>query len=98
MLVYLQHEEGATMHVSHYDIVMRLEQRQDLLRDAKRERLIRAARLQPTASARLYRKVANWFGTQLMRWGQNLRHPGATPVCSGVSHHSYLAERVNQER
>ena len=82
MLAHLVHEKGATMYVSHYDAVMRLEQYQDLLQDAKRERLIRATRLQPTASVRLYRKAANWLGTQLVRWGQNLRYPGTTPACS----------------
>jgi hypothetical protein len=60
------------VHVYHQDIVMRREQYQDLLREAERERLIRAARSGPAAGARLYCRAAYWIGTQLVRWGRSL--------------------------
>jgi hypothetical protein len=70
------------MFISELDVVMRREQYKDLLREAEIERLIRVARLRPAASGRLYRKVSNWLGTQLVNWSRSLLHSDTIPARS----------------
>jgi len=70
------------MYLYQQDIVMRREQYQDLLRQAKLERLIRVARPRPAASVRLHRKAARWLGARLVSWGQNLLQTQETPAHS----------------
>ena len=62
--------------------LIRQEQYKDLLREAERERLIRAAGLRQPGNWRLRRKVAGWIGAQMVRWGWKLqRHSTASPSC-----------------
>ena len=52
---------------------------EDLLQQAKHQRLIQAIKPQSQGSVRSHRKWAGWLGTLLVAWGQKLEHFG-TPV------------------
>ena len=62
------------MYLSQLHVAMRQERYKDLPREAEQKRPMRVAGLQPTASAPLYRKAANWLGTQVVSWGRSLLH------------------------
>jgi len=71
------------MYISAHEAEMMMRERtKDALREAERERLIQIVGLRPTASAQLYRKAANWLGTRLMSWGQNLLRSDTIPAYS----------------
>jgi len=57
---------------------------EDLLQQAKHQRLIRAIQLQSQGSVRYHRKWAGLLGTLLIAWGQKPEHFG-TPVEVGSS-------------
>ena len=65
--------------LSYRDLLFRQEQYKDLLREAEQERLIRAAGLRSPVNWRLHRKVAEWIGAQMVRWGCKLQRYGTTP-------------------
>jgi hypothetical protein len=65
--------------LSYMDFLMRQEYYKDLLREAEHERLIRAAGLWHSGNWRLHRKVADWIGAQMVRWGWKLQRYGTTP-------------------
>jgi hypothetical protein len=65
--------------LSYRDLLFRQEQYKDLLREAERERLIRAAGLRRTGNWKLHRKVSDWVGAQMVRWGYKLRSYGTAP-------------------
>ena len=51
------------------DFLVRQEQYQDLLREAKQQRMIKVAGSRPGR----YWGVATWIGAQVMKWGSTLR-------------------------
>ena len=65
--------------LSYIDLLVRQEQYKDLLREAEQERLIRDAGLRHSDNWRLHRKVAEWIGAQMVRWGCKLQRYSATP-------------------
>ncbi len=69
------------MYLSQLHVAMRQQRYKDLLQEAEQKRPIRVAGLQPTASAPLYRKAANWLGTQLVSWGRSLLHSDKMSAC-----------------
>jgi hypothetical protein len=72
--------------LSYMDFLVRQEQYKDLLWEAEQERLIRAAGLRPSVNWRLHRKVAEWIGAQMVRWGCKLQRYGTTaPPCPQVA-------------
>jgi hypothetical protein len=58
-------------------IFLAQEHYKELLREAEHERLIRAAGLRQPGNWKLYRKVADWVGDQMVRWGYKLQGYGA---------------------
>jgi hypothetical protein len=53
-----------------------------LLREVERERLIRDGGLRQPGNWKLRRKVADWIGAQMVRWGWKLqRYDTAPPSC-----------------
>ncbi len=68
----------------HLDFLVRQEQYQDLLREADQERLIRAARWQPSAPGEVFRQAATWLGSYVARLGWQLQAQHLTgPTCCG---------------
>ena len=65
--------------LSHIDFLVRQEYYKELLQEAEQERLIRAAGLRSPVNWRLHRKVAEWIGAQMVRWGCKLQRYSATP-------------------
>jgi hypothetical protein len=62
------------MHsIDHYDTLRR--GREELLRQAEQERMARAALLKRKTNWTV-RKVANWLGIHLVRWGKKLERFG----------------------
>jgi hypothetical protein len=62
------------MHsIDHYDTLRR--GREELLRQAEQERMARAALLKRKTNW-IVRKVANWLGIHLVRWGKKLERFG----------------------
>jgi hypothetical protein len=51
----------------------------DLPQETEQERLIRDAKHQQSSNWRLYRRVANWIGIQMVRWGRKLQRYGTVP-------------------
>ena len=70
---------GKSVMLSHKDLLVQREHYKDLLQEAEYERLIRAAGLQQPGNRRLHRKVADWIGTQMVKWGWKLQSYGTTP-------------------
>ncbi len=70
------------MFVSEVDVLFRQEQYKGLLREATHERLIRTAQPWPAGGGRLYRKAANWLGTQMVSWGCALLRSDTTLACA----------------
>lgn len=68
--------------LSHRDLLVQQEHYKDLLQEAEYERLIRAAGLQQPGNRRLHRKVVNWIGIQMVKWGGKLQSYGAKPLPS----------------
>ena len=64
---------------SRNDFLIRGEHYKDLLREAERERLIRAAGLGQPGDGGLHRQVAGRIGAQMVRWGRKLQSYGTTP-------------------
>ncbi|MFB0535404.1 MAG: hypothetical protein ACETWR_10515, partial [Anaerolineae bacterium] len=64
--------------LSYTDFLVRQEQYKDLLREAERERLIRAAGLRRPGNWSLHQKIAGWLGTQMAGWGCKLQRYGTT--------------------
>ena len=63
------------MHpMDHYDTLRRGQE--ELLRQAEQERLARTALLKRKMNWTFHRKVANWFGIHLVRWGKKLERFG----------------------
>jgi chromosome condensin MukBEF MukE localization factor len=52
----------------------------DLLQEAEHERLIRAVGLRQLGNQRTHRKIANWIGAQMVRWGYRLQRYGTAPL------------------
>jgi hypothetical protein len=72
--------------VSYTDVLVRQEHYKDLLQEAKRERLIRAAGLRQHGNWKLHRKVADWIGAQMVRWGYELQcYATASSPCYPVA-------------
>jgi len=72
--------------LSYIDLLVRQEQYKDLLREAEQERLIRDAGLWHSDNWRLHRKVADWIGDQMVRWGCKLQSYDTAPsACSQVA-------------
>lgn len=68
--------------LSHIDPLVHQEQYKDLLREAERERLIRAAGLRQPGNWKSARKVAGWIGNQMISWGHKLQSYGmASSAC-----------------
>ena len=67
------------MMLNYIHFLARQEQYKDLLREAEHERLIRSAGLRHSGNWRLHRKLADWIGAQMVRWGCKLQRYGATP-------------------
>ena len=65
--------------LNYLDFLVRQEHYKDLLREAEHERLIRATRLRQPGNWRLPRKVADWIGAQMVRWGWKLQRYGTRP-------------------
>lgn len=63
------------------DIFSPQERRQDLLRQAEHQRLIRSVQTRPIDAQRLYRKATNWLGATLVRLGCFLASPESVPAC-----------------
>ena len=61
------------------DFLAYQEHYKDLLREVEQERLIRAAGLRHSGNWRLHRKVADWIGAQMARWGWKLQRYGTAP-------------------
>lgn len=58
------------------------ERYKDLLREAERERLIRAAGLRQPRNWGLHRKLLSWIGDRMVGWGWKLQRYGvALPPC-----------------
>ena len=68
--------------LSYLDFLVRQEHYKDLLREAQRERLIRTAGLRHSGNWKLHRKVADWVGTYMVRWGCKLQLYGTVPSLS----------------
>lgn len=72
--------------VDTYAMIQR--RQEELLKQAERERLARAAR---PAGVSFHRKSASWLAMHLMRWGQRLDSSGkcenAQPVLPASPHH-----------
>jgi len=78
------------MHpIDHYYTIRRGQE--ELLRQAERERMVRAASrkvgagLAPALNQRLHRMFANWLGTHMVNWGQKLERFGAPGRFTNVS-------------
>ena len=72
---------------SRNDFLIRGEHYKDLLREAERERLIRAAGLGQPGDGGLLRQVVGWIGAQMVRWGSKLQRYGTPPSpCYQVVH------------
>ena len=73
--------------LSYTDFLAGQEHHKDLLQEAERERLIRAAGLRQSGNRRLHWKVANWIGAQLVEWGWKLQRYGtaSSPCYSQVT-------------
>ena len=57
------------------------EHRQDMLREAENERMVRLARMGNQANHRLHCRVLSWLGCHLVNWGLHLqKRYGAAPV------------------
>ncbi|TEU13715.1 MAG: hypothetical protein E3J21_17900 [Anaerolineales bacterium] len=65
--------------VSYTDFLVGQEHYKELLREAERERLIRAAELRQLGNWRLHQKVADWIGAQMVSWGRKLQRYGTAP-------------------
>ena len=76
----LLHEEEDSAMLSRNDFLIRGEHYKDLLREAERERLIRAAGLWQPGDWGLHRKAAGWIGAQMVRWGWKLQSYGTTDL------------------
>jgi hypothetical protein len=61
------------------DLIVYQERYKDLLQEAEKERLIRAARLQQSGHLRLRRTAAGWLGAQMVKWGRKLQSYGTMP-------------------
>jgi hypothetical protein len=72
-------KKGEPIMLSYKDFLIRQEQYKDLLREAERERLIRAAGFRQLGNRSLHRKIAGWLGTQMAKWGCKLQSYGPTP-------------------
>ena len=76
--------------LSYKDFLVQQEHYKDLLQEAEYERLIRDAGLQQPGNRRLHRKVVNWIGIQMVKWGGKLQSYGnnaATPCLQGAGDH-----------
>ncbi len=56
------------------------EQYQDKLREIKHLQLVKLAQLSQTSGERSSRKVANWLGNQMIKWGTKLQKQGNSPA------------------
>jgi hypothetical protein len=65
--------------LNYVDFLVRQERYKDLLREAEHERLLQAAGLRQSGNRRSQRKVANWIGDQMVRWGRKLQRDGTAP-------------------
>lgn len=72
------------MYPTELDFLARQEQYKDLLREAERERLIRATAPQSPGLWGLSQQVANWLGAQMVKWGSKPHpsSPRAVACCS----------------
>ena len=68
--------------LSYKDFLVQQEHYKDLLQEAEYERLIRDAGLQQPGNRRLHRKVVNWIGIQMVKWGGKLQSYGTRPLPS----------------
>lgn len=50
--------------------------REELLRQAEQERMIRRARVKNWMGRSYYRKFASWLGGHMVRWGKKLENFG----------------------
>ena len=60
--------------IDHYDTLRR--GREELLRQAEYERMIRAASFKERRQPQLLRSIASWLRTQLLSRGHKLEQPG----------------------
>ena len=51
----------------------------DLLREAEQEWLIQAVVFREPGNWRLHRKIVNWIGIQMVKWGRKLQRYGTVP-------------------
>lgn len=79
-IMSLSHEEEDSAMLSHNDLLIQREHYKDLLREAEHERQIQAILLQEPGNWKPYRKVVNWIGVQMVRWGRKLQQYGTTPT------------------
>lgn len=67
--------------------IVRQQQYEELLQEAARERLIRAAKLQQTEKRTINHSFVQWLGTQMIQWGcvlqQRTAIAPACPQCQG---------------
>jgi hypothetical protein len=66
--------------VSYTDFQVRQQYYKELLQEAEHERLIRASGLRQLGNQRTHRKIANWIGAQMVRWGYRLQRYGTAPL------------------
>jgi hypothetical protein len=71
--------------MNYADFLVRQEHDKELLQEAERERLIRAAGLQQPGNWKLYRRVVDWIGAQMISWGYKLQRYGAEPSACAPS-------------
>jgi hypothetical protein len=76
----LSRQEENSVMVNPNDILLQRERYKDLLREAEQKRLLQAAGLRRPGNWRPHRKVANWIGIQMVRWGRKLQRYGTTPA------------------
>ena len=69
--------------LSYTDFLVRQERYKELSQEAEKERLIQAAGLRQPGNWKLYRKVADWIGAQMISWGCKLQRYGTTPSPCG---------------
>ena len=66
------------MHSLEIDYLVVQEQHKDRLRTIERERLAQATKLQHRLNLKLYRRVTNWLGKQMVKWGSKLQEYDTT--------------------
>ena len=73
------------MFPSQSDILMKQEQYKDLLQEAKQERLILTIDIRQPSLGGMIRKIANWLGDLMVKWGTKLQSYASTPFLEANS-------------